>query len=145
MAKPRVIKKIIVHCTDSPDDLDIGFKAVNEWHKERGFESPSGIHCGYHWVVRRDGRVEKGRPESETGAHCKGQNSTSIGVVWVGRKHPTPEQYASLLKTLREVCNRHGLTADQVYGHREFDPGKTCPNLDVDRLRAEVLFTKVTP
>lgn len=141
----RTIKTIVVHCTDSPDDLDVGFKDINQWHKERGFSSPTGIHCGYHWIIRRDGRVEAGRPEHEIGAHVHGHNSNSIGVVWVGRKAPSVEQYRSLLRVLRDLCDRYKVPADKVLGHRELNPGKTCPNIDCDRLRGDLLFTKVEP
>mgnify|MGYP000216638173 CR=1 FL=1 len=29
----RHIKKVIVHCTDSDDSLDIGYKEIDEWHR----------------------------------------------------------------------------------------------------------------
>ena len=59
----RKIEKIILHCTDSPDHMNIGFKEINQWHKERGWLSKSGISCGYHWIVKRNGKIEAGRPE----------------------------------------------------------------------------------
>lgn len=138
----RKIDKIIVHCTDSDDSLDIGFREVNQWHKERGWLSPSGISCGYHYIVRRDGRIESGRPEDEVGAHCQGQNSTSIGIVWVGRKQIGKTQYKQLLNKLRDICDRHSVSVDNVFGHSEFNAGKTCPNLSMPHVRADLLFTK---
>jgi N-acetylmuramoyl-L-alanine amidase len=138
----RQIDKIIVHCTDSDDSLDIGYREVNEWHKARGWLSPSGISCGYHYIVRRDGRIEIGRPESEIGAHCEGQNSHSIGIVWVGRKQIAKPQWDSLLKKLRDIMDRHSVKIDKVYGHTEFNPNKTCPNLSMPHVRAELLFVK---
>ena len=45
----RNIKKIFVHCTDSDDSLDIGFKEINDWHQLRGGLSKSGVSCGYHY------------------------------------------------------------------------------------------------
>ena len=135
------IKRVIIHCTDSDDSLDIGFREINDWHKQRGFISTSGINCGYHYIIRRDGRIEKGRPESEIGAHCKGKNTGSIGIVWVGRKHPTDIQMKSLKNQVRAVCSRYKLEAYfDVYGHCEFDAGKTCPNLDMVKFRAEMAF-----
>ena len=137
----RKIDKIIVHCTDSDDSLDIGFREVNQWHKERGWLSPSGISCGYHYIVRRDGRIESGRPEDEVGAHCKGENSHSIGISWVGRKQFGSGQYEGLLNKLRDICDRYDIGVEQVYGHFEFDSHKTCPNLSMPHVRAELLFT----
>lgn len=137
----RKIDKIVLHCTDSDDSLDIGFREVDEWHRQRGWLSPSGISCGYHYIVRRDGKIEKGRPESEIGAHCEGQNSKSIGIVWVGRKQIAKPQYESLLKKLRDIIDRHGISIEKVYGHTEFNPHKTCPNLSMPFVRANLLFT----
>jgi N-acetylmuramoyl-L-alanine amidase len=136
----RKVKKVIVHCTDSDDSLDVGVKAINEWHKVRGFVSPSGINCGYHYVVRRDGRIEAGRPESEIGAHAKGHNSDSIGVVWVGRKHITAAQSKAIKQLINTIRDKYSVPIDKVYGHCELDPHKTCPNLDMVKLRAELAF-----
>lgn len=139
----RKINKIIVHCTDSDDSLDIGFKEIDSWHRERGWYSKkSNMSCGYHYIVRKRGRVEAGRLESDVGAHCYGQNKSSLGVVWVGRKDMTTEQKQALLKLLRKLIDEHGLKPFDVYGHCEFTDGKTCPNLDMHRLRVDLLFTK---
>ena len=140
----RAIKKIIIHCTDSQDSLDIGFREINEWHKQRGWLSPSGISCGYHFIVRRNGTIERGRPDDEIGAHCKGHNQNSLGVVWVGRDVPHPVQLARLKDLIAQLCEIHGLDrTDDVFGHCELDGGKTCPNLDMVKLRAELVFVKI--
>ena len=136
----RNIRKIVVHCTASPDDLDIGFKQINQWHKERGWASPSGVSCGYHYIIRRDGRFERGRPDHETGAHVRGNNSDSLGVVWVGTKYPSGKQYMALLELLRTLMKKYKLSILDIYGHSEFDDKKTCPNLDMNWLRAELVF-----
>lgn len=134
------IKKIVVHVSDSDDSIDVGFREIDEWHRQRGWMSDSGISCGYHYVIRRDGRIEKGRPDHERGAHVKGHNTGSLGICWVGRNKIGPKQAESLKKLLRTLLNRHGLESLDIYGHFELDPKKTCPNLDMDWLRAEVLF-----
>jgi len=147
LAKPyilvmaRKIKSLIIHCTDSDDSLDVGFREINSWHKDRGWLSPSGVHCGYHYIVRRDGLVERGRPDEEIGSHVKGHNSNSIGIVWVGRKAISDSQIRSLKALIRGLCNKHDLdVTDDVFGHYEFDDNKTCPNLDMVKLRAELIF-----
>mgnify|MGYP000657493275 CR=1 FL=1 len=136
------IKKVIIHCTDSEDSLDFGFRDIDEWHRQNGWLSDSGISCGYHWIVRRNGAIEAGRPETERGAHVKGHNTGSLGIVWVGKKVPGPKQYNELLKKIREIIDRYGLEVTDVYGHKEFDNKKTCPNLNMHQLRAELLFTR---
>jgi len=138
----REIQKLIVHCTDSPDDLDIGFQEINQWHKERGWLSDSGISCGYHYIIRRDGKIERGRPDEEPGAHCYGQNRESIGIVWSGRNEATEKQLSSLYQLLLILMHKYALSTDNIHGHNEFSK-KTCPNLDMDWVRAEVVFKKI--
>lgn len=138
----RRINRIVVHCTASSDSIDVGFREIDEWHRQRGFLSDSGISCGYHWIIRRDGRVERGRPETEPGAHAKGYNSNSIGVVWVGIKQIGFNQRKQLLRVLRGAMDAHGVDILNVVGHNELpDVKKECPVIDMNRLRADLLFT----
>jgi len=39
---------------------------------------------GYHFFVRKDGRVYRGRPITKVGAHTQGYNSQSVGVCFEG-------------------------------------------------------------
>lgn len=54
-------------------------KKIHEWHLNRGF---SGI--GYHFLVRKDGTIERGRAENLVGAHVEGHNRDSIGICFEG-------------------------------------------------------------
>jgi len=138
-----VIRKLILHCSDSPDTVDIGAAEIRLWHiRDRGWSD-----IGYHYVVRRSGIVEVGRYENgdsvlegkEIGAHTKGENSDSLGICWVGRDSITPEQKSSLLKLTLHLLKQHGLTAADVYGHSEYNPTKTCPRLDMDGIRKALI------
>lgn len=127
----RPVKKIIVHVSDSPDSMDVGAKEINEWHVQRGW------YCiGYHYVIRRSGAVEKGRDDAMVGSHTLGQNHDSLGVVWVGRDHMAMEQEVALVKLVKELMGLYKLPMSAVYGHREFNKGKTCPNIDPDTIRS---------
>lgn len=70
---------IVVHGAWTPPSLDIGREEIDQWHKERGFDQ-----IGYHYVIRRDGTREIGRPFNVVGAHVAGQNAQSVGIVLVG-------------------------------------------------------------
>lgn len=133
----RKIKRIVIHCSDSPDSIDFGARDIKDWHLERGWSD-----IGYHWVVRRSGIVEKGRDESIAGAHVAGHNKDTIGICWVGRDKPAPKQLDGLLRLVARVGRAYGLGPLDVYGHYELDGRKTCPNFDMDWFRAELLFTK---
>ena len=66
---------VVIHCTQTPTDMDIGADKITEWHKDRGFDT-----IGYHFVIRRDGTIETGRDINMVGAHAVAVNGTSIGV-----------------------------------------------------------------
>ena len=97
---------IIIHCTATRPSQDIGFEEVNNWHRARGW-----IGCGYHFIIRSDGKIEDGRTTDAVGAHCRGQNHNSIGVAMVGgmdeafksaENNFTPEQWESLKVLIEE-------------------------------------------
>lgn len=116
----RDIKYHIIHCSDSAfGDVT----EIRKWHKARGFRD-----IGYHFVIRRDGEVEMGRPINEIGAHCKGFNLESIGTCMVGKSDFTPAQFAALVEVhlMLESLFPH----IQINAHYEFNSGKTCPNFN---------------
>ena len=105
----------------SPDD-------IHSWHLARGW---AGI--AYHYYVRKDGSVWRGRPEDWAGAHTEGQNSRSIGVCFEGNFNEESMSYvqaAAGSELVAELCTRYpGLKA---VCHRDVDvtacPGSiTCP------------------
>lgn len=69
-------KRIILHHAESKsctaDD-------IHRWHLANGW---AGI--GYHFFVRKDGSIYRGRPEGVVGSHAKGSNSDSIGICFEG-------------------------------------------------------------
>lgn len=142
----RSIEKIVIHCTASPDYRDIGFKDINDWHRDNGWMSNSGVSCGYHYVIRRNGEIERGRPDKEIGAHAYGVNGNSLGVVWVGKDQISPEQEKSLISLVHLLMGKYNIKIDNVLGHHEaVNTAKTCPNLNMDRVRAELIFVQPRP
>lgn len=130
----RKIDEIIVHCSATPRGREVKAAEIDRWHRERGFR-----YIGYHYVVGLDGRIERGRPESETGAHCKGHNARSIGVCYVGGLSSngkvaldtrTDEQRVALTELIMELKERY--PGARVYGHRDF-ANKECPCFDAGR------------
>lgn len=126
---------LVVHCADTPASMDIGAAEIREWHtKERGWKD-----IGYHFVIRRSGDIETGRPLWAVGAGVEGHNSNTIHICLAGGKagvdNFTQDQKDSLfflLNTIKENKDR-GPSADnlEVCGHRDF-PGvdKQCPSFD---------------
>lgn len=129
----HAISEIVVHCTATPLGRDLTVDDITRYHLKRGFET-----VGYHYVVRLDGTVEKGRDESYMGAHCLGHNAHSIGVAYIGglgqdgrpADTRTAAQRSALTALIGDLCRRYpGAT---VHGHREF-AAKACPCFDAAR------------
>lgn len=129
----RVINKIIIHTSDSPDDRDVDRAEIERWHKERGFDE-----IGYNFVIKRDGTVEIGRDIKKVPAHCKGQNLNSIGIVWCGRDKITDSQQISMTALVKGLLVAYDLKPTDVYGHSTFDKNKTCPRIPMDKFRSKL-------
>lgn len=125
----RKINKIIVHCSDSDFASHDDISVIDNWHKARGW-----VGVGYHYFIKSDGTVQKGRPDEAQGAHVSGHNHDSIGICLHGRKTFTDAQFYSLKALLYDLMIRHNLRTTDIYGHRDFDSKKTCPNFDVKRI-----------
>lgn len=68
--------RIILHHADAQI---CGAQLIHKWHKQNGWSG-----CGYHYVVRKDGSIEAGRPENTIGAHAQGSNLYSVGICFEG-------------------------------------------------------------
>jgi len=127
MLEAENIKYLVVHCSDSPDDEDLGARDIHALHLSFGWHG-----CGYHRVIRRDGTIESGRPDYWIGAHVYGHNEESLGVCLVGRKDFTNPQFNALEEILRSWQANHPKA--RILGHRDFETTtKTCPNFDVSQ------------
>lgn len=124
----RPIARIIIHCLDTYADQDVDVAEVRRWHMAQGWQD-----IGYAYLIKRDGTIEQGRPESRVGAHVKGHNHDSIGVAMAGGrgKSGRPEcnftrhQWAALDHLVTQLLVRH--PGAEVSGHNDWTEGKACP------------------
>ena len=128
----RKITLIIVHCSAVRPDQQSSAAQIDTWHRDRGFH----LGIGYHYVVRRNGEIEAGRPEFIVGAHCKNHNAHSLGVCYEGgldiRGQPADtrtEAQKAALRTLLERLHRAYPRA-LIVGHHDLNPHKACPCFD---------------
>jgi len=78
---------------------------INEWHRQLwNYKSSLGWYVGYQYVIDKTGKVTQCRADSDVGAHTKGLNSQSIGVLVIGNFDVTMPTVAQTraLKTLLE-------------------------------------------
>ena len=124
------IEWITVHCTATTANLDIGAREIRQWHLARHWRD-----IGYHFVIRRNGEIETGRPIYEVGAHVKEHNKGNLGVCLVGGtdadKRPqdnfTLAQRKSLFRLIEQLQTLYGITDDHVKPHHEWNSNKACP------------------
>ena len=134
MAVRKSTDFIAIHCSATRPSMNIGVKEITKWHKDKGWAT-----IGYHYVIRRDGKLEAGRPEAQIGAHVEGFNAVSVGVCMVGGVHEdtlgpednfTPAQYATLKTLIPFLLAKYPKA--KVQGHRDFpNVKKACPSFDV--------------
>lgn len=136
----RRIDRIILHCSATPRGRDFGAADITRWHLQRGFNT-----IGYHYVVRLDGSVERGRPLWQTGAHCKGLNAHSIGICYIGGIEAdgtpadtrTPEQNRALERLLHALRAKYPKAV--VSGHNQH-AAKACPSFSVPQWLRSIRF-----
>ena len=139
----RQIKKIIWHCSASPDGVAKSRDQLEREHRARGFRK-----IGYHWLIEPDGSVVRGRPELEVGAHVEGHNADSIGVCMIGTGKFTKAAWAAAGELAKLLEHRYPEATH--CGHRDCSPDlngdgkitknewvKLCPGFDVAEWRAK--------
>lgn len=100
MKERKHTRRIIFHhsLTDS------GNVAVfRTYHQSQGYED-----IGYHFVLAKDGEIQRGRPLKYIGAHALGRNSDSIGVCLIGdfrHSEPTLAQLNAVVLLIHDLSH----------------------------------------
>lgn len=120
---------IVLHHSASED---VPVAEIHAWHLARGW---AGI--GYHFLIRKNGSIERGRPQDMIGAHAgAGVNDHSIGICLCGNfmhDQPSEPQLVSLIKLTAWLnsCYRASAGEINVKLHRQVAatecPGKLFP------------------
>lgn len=135
----RKIQMIVIHCSATRcnqaytvQQLFHDHVEVNHWR-----------FIGYHYYIRRSGKVEPTRPLDRMGAHAKGHNAFSVGICYEGgldeQGHAadtrTEAQKLAMAKLIHQLAQQFP-TIHTVLGHCDL-PGvqKTCPCFDATQLQ----------
>ena len=123
-------KFIIIHTAAFKGEASI--EDVRKWHLKRDF-----LDVGYHYYIRRDGSLQKGRQETHVGAHCTDMdmNNRSLGICFEGHgdyEAFTQDQRNALCDLYEDILTRWDIPVEDVLGHRETGAPKTCPGSKVD-------------
>lgn len=138
----RDVTEVVVHWTETHTDKNIGSEEINKYHLEYGL---AGI--GYHYVIRRDGSLQRGRPVNTKGQHAPINNhdERSIGIVFVGGINvpsgtPNPENFLSVQSLTRSQLNTFDhfcrafyavFPGGQIVGHSEIDEEEIDPGFEI--------------
>lgn len=112
--------------------MDIGA----EWIRKIHVQQNKWKDIGYHFVIKRNGAIESGRPVAEVGAHVNGHNIGTIGICMVGGISETgrPEnnfdkaQFESVQQLIYSLSKKFPII--KLSGHNDY-ANKACPCFNV--------------
>ena len=125
----REVSKVFLHCSASDNPKHDNAATMNAWHKERGFNE-----IGYHFFIRKDGTIERGRDIEKVPAAQQGHNTGSIAICLHGLKKElfTSAQFSALKSLCQEInFEYHGEVT--FHGHKEV-AAKDCPVFDYKKV-----------
>jgi len=137
MSKRKETKYIIIHSTETKPSVDLSARDIDERHRKKGL-----LKIGYHFVIRRDGTINVGRPLCEIGAHLQKQDKKSVGVCMVGglntRGIEAPDYSVQQQQALFVLIKFLKLTYKDavVVGHNTFE-ATSCPSFNIEKWWAE--------
>lgn len=123
MSYGNVPKMLIVHHIEA-EGSNWTVQAIHNMHRnENGWAA-----IGYHYYIRLDGTVYKGRPDNAIGAHCQGCNTNTLGIAFEGdydkRTEMPTAQFNAWCELKSYLFNKYGTVP--VYGHKEKGSSE-CP------------------
>jgi N-acetylmuramoyl-L-alanine amidase len=115
--------EIILHHRAGTGDVE----SIDKLHKSNGWSC-----IGYHFYIRKDGKIYRGRPIESIGAHTNNHNKNSIGICFEGNfdtEEMTDEQIESGKWLIKEIEKQYGKL--DIKKHNDYSatacPGKNFP------------------
>ena len=142
MSISRRISEVVIHATETAENKNIGSIEINNIHKQLGHD---GIV--YHYVIRRDGRLQRGRPADRTSNHTakESHNNFSLSIALVGginlptgdvnpldnrsESGFTREQFTTLERFIESFFVK--VPGGLVFGHNDIEIDELDPYFDV--------------
>lgn len=154
----REITEIIVHWTETNINQDIGAEEIHSFAVRNGQGVP------YHYLIRRDGSLQRGRPINEVGSTLRNNHQQySIQIAFVGGINAPSEveeitQFLSKdslttaqMRTFKKFLEKSyaAWPGVQALGHNEIDPQQVDPGFNVtryvkDTFSKESIYTDIT-
>lgn len=128
--RSQTIDMVVIHSTGGPTcDAKTGkpiwVTAGNLGNNMRHIEAHPKL--GIHYMIDRDGTLRKSVPEGQVAHHAFGVSGRSIAIELINDGDgldPFPEaQLESLVRLLRDIVQRRGITRDGIQRHSDVDHG----------------------
>lgn len=119
MSNRQTTDRIILHHSASSV---ASAEDIHRWHLNNGWEG-----AGYHFLVRKDGKVYRMRSEEKIGAHAYMNNYNSIGICFEGNfevEEMPDVQVQSGKELVAYLKNKYHI--NKVQGHRDVN-STSCP------------------
>ena len=119
MSTRKSTERIILHHADAKS---CSAEDIHRWHLNNGWSG-----AGYHFLVKKDGKVYRLRPEDKVGAHAYGSNYNSIGICFEGNYMEEDMQEAQKeagQELVAYLKNKYNITT--VQAHRDVC-ATSCP------------------
>jgi N-acetyl-anhydromuramyl-L-alanine amidase AmpD len=127
-ARTQAIDMVVVHSTGGPacdaatgEPIWIGAGTLDD--NLRQIEAHPRL--GIHYMIDRDGTLRASVPEDQVAHHVFRFSGRSIAIELINDgdgREPFPEpQIASLVKLLRDIVERRGITREGVKRHSDLD------------------------
>ncbi len=142
MSLGNIPKALIVHHIEA-EGSNWTVQAIHNMHRnENGWAA-----IGYHYYIRLDGSVYRGRPDNAIGAHCQGANTNTLGIAFEGdydKRTVMPDAQYNAWCELSDYLNYIYGTMP-TYGHRERGSSE-CPGqyFPLDKVKNCVKIQSVT-
>jgi len=123
------IEYIVIHASETRPIMDVGVEILRDWHTFPHYDIKSNkifylgqtyksdmdlpvevrhqrgrgwTDVGYHYVIKRDGTLEAGRPLDVIGSDVKGLNNVSWGICLIGGVDENNNGYIEKSEWLKE-------------------------------------------
>lgn len=119
METRKLTQRIILHHAAAQN---CSAEDIHRWHLSNGWSG-----AGYHFLVRKDGKIYRLRPENKVGAHAYGANYNSLGICFEGdyMKETMPKAQIKAGRELVEYLkNKYSIS--KIEEHKD-ENSTNCP------------------
>ncbi len=121
LSKRYLTKYIVLHHRAGNGDAD----SIHKQHVNNGW-----VGIGYHFYVRKDGSIYRGRPINTWGSHCIGYNDKTVGICFEGNFQDEKMPKVQLEAGQKLVDYLKGLYPEaEMRKHTELYP-TACPGVN---------------